>query len=184
MLQMFDDGRLTDGKGRLVDFKNTVIIMTRNIGSEAILDETLTDEEKYGVLNYALREKFKPEFLNRIDEIVMFKALTPDELAQIVDIQLYGLSKRLKEQGITFEITDGAKKFLAREGYEPLYGARPLKRVIRQLVEIPLSVKILEKEFTKGSHVKIDFENGRLSLRAPAEVNLTVNPVRSNPGQL
>jgi ATP-dependent Clp protease ATP-binding subunit ClpA len=98
----------------------------------------------------------------------MFKALTPDELAQIVDIQLYGLSKRLKEQGITFEITIEAKKFLAREGYEPLYGARPLKRVIRQLVEIPLSVKILEKEFTKGSHVKIDFENGRLSLRAPA----------------
>jgi ATP-dependent Clp protease ATP-binding subunit ClpC len=162
MLQMFDDGRLSDGKGRRVVFKNTVIIMTSNIGSEAILDETLTDEEKYGVLNYALREKFKPEFLNRIDEIVMFKALTPDELAQIVDIQLYGLSKRLKEQGITFEITDGAKKFLAREGYEPLYGARPLKRVIRQLVEIPLSVKILEKEFTKGSHVKIDCIDGKL----------------------
>ena len=160
MLQMFDDGRLTDGQGHLVDFKNTVIIMTSNLGSEVILDKSLTEDEKKEELNHALKEKFKPEFLNRIDEIVMFKALTKEELTHIVDIQTNSLKKRLSDQDIELTITDETKKHLADEGYEPLYGARPLRRVIRQLVEIPMSMKILEGEFVKGDKVSIDF-NGK-----------------------
>lgn len=162
MLQMFDDGRLTDGQGRLVDFKNTVIIMTSNLGSDVILDETLSETQKKDELNRALKEKFKPEFLNRIDEIVMFKALTLGELTHIVDIQINSLKKRLLEQDIEFEITDNAKKYLANEGYEPLYGARPLKRVIRQLVEIPISLKILEGKFVKGDKILVDAKDEKL----------------------
>ena len=162
MLQMFDDGRLTDGQGRLIDFKNTVIIMTSNLGSDVILDKSLNDEDKKEALNHALRQKFKPEFLNRIDEIIMFKTLTLDELTQIVDIQTNSLKKRLSEQEIELEITNSARKHLADEGYEPLYGARPLRRAIRQLVEIPLSMKILEGEFKKGDKVTIDFDGKNL----------------------
>lgn len=159
MLQMFDDGRLTDGQGRLIDFKNTVLIMTSNLASEIILDENLSVEEKQKGLQNALKSKFKPEFLNRIDEIIMFKALTLDELSQIVEIQTGSLKKRLLEQDIELNITESAKEHLANEGYEPLYGARPLRRVIRQLVEIPLSMKILEGEFIKGDKVSVDFNN-------------------------
>ena len=162
MLQMFDDGRLTDGQGRLIDFKNTVIIMTSNLGSDVILDKSLNDEDKKEALNHALRQKFKPEFLNRIDEIIMFKALILDELTQIVDIQTNSLKKRLSEQEIELEITNSARKHLADEGYEPLYGARPLRRAIRQLVEIPLSMKILEGEFKKGDKVTVDFDGNNL----------------------
>jgi ATP-dependent Clp protease ATP-binding subunit ClpB len=164
MLQVFDDGRLTDGQGRLVDFKNTVIIMTSNIASDIILDENMTLEKKQENLNLALREKFKPEFLNRIDEIVMFKALTKDELKLIVDIQMASLKKRLIEQDIELEVTENAKDLLADKGFEPLYGARPLRRAIRQLVEIPMSMKILENEFSKGDKIKLDDNNGELSL--------------------
>ena len=162
MLQMFDDGRLTDGQGRLVDFKNTVIIMTSNIGSEIILDESLSESDKHEMLNKALREKFKPEFLNRIDETIMFKPLTLEELTSVVDIQTELLKKRLLEQNITLDITKDAKIYLAKEGYEPLYGARPLKRVIRQLVEIPLSMKILGGEFKKGDRILVEFKNEQL----------------------
>jgi ATP-dependent Clp protease ATP-binding subunit ClpB len=164
MLQMFDDGRLTDGQGRLVDFKNTVIIMTSNIASDVILDETISNEEKQKRLNLALKEKFKPEFLNRIDEIIMFKALTLEELKVIVDIQISSLKNRLSAQNIEMEITDSAKNYIANKGYEPLYGARPLKRVIRQLVEIPMSMKILEGEFKKGDKIRLDFANDELSM--------------------
>ncbi len=163
MLQMFDDGRLTDGQGRLIDFKNTVIIMTSNLGSSIILDEHLSEDEKKEEINKALREKFKPEFLNRIDEIIMFKALTLEELKGIVDIQTNSLKQRLLDQDIELELTDSAKDFLANEGYEPLFGARPLKRAIRQLVEIPLSMKILEGEFKKGDKIKADTENNKLT---------------------
>lgn len=162
MLQVFDDGRLTDGQGRLVDFKNTVIIMTSNIASDVILDENMSAEEKQKNLNLALHEKFKPEFLNRIDEIVMFKPLKLDELKVIVDIQTSSLKKRLADQDIELEITESAKDFLANEGYEPLYGARPLRRVIRQLVEIPMSMKILEGEFAKGDKINLDVKNNSL----------------------
>ena len=165
MLQMFDDGRLTDGQGRLIDFKNTVIIMTSNLGSDIILNENLNEQDKQEGLHKALKEKFKPEFINRIDEIIMFKALTHDELAQIVDIQTASLKKRLAAQDMELNINDDAKKFLADEGYEPLYGARPLRRVIRNYLEIPLSMKILENEFSKGDKIIVSFENNTITFK-------------------
>ena len=165
MLQMFDDGRLTDGQGRLINFKNTVIIMTSNIASEIILNEELSEGEKSQAIQNALKEKFKPEFLNRIDEIIMFKALTLDELRSIVEIQLTALKCRLKEQDIELEISDGAKDFLSNEGYEPLFGARPLKRVIRQFVEVPLSMKILEGVYKKGDKIILDYDGNELQFK-------------------
>lgn len=163
MLQMFDDGRLTDGQGRLIDFKNTVLILTSNLASDVILNENLTSQEKHEGIQNALKSKFKPEFLNRIDEIIMFKALTLEELSQIVEIQTNSLKKRLLEQDIELNISARAKEHLAKEGYEPLYGARPLRRVIRQLIEIPLSKKILEGEFTKGNKITADFNGDKLT---------------------
>lgn len=162
MLQMFDDGRLTDGQGRLVDFKNTVLIMTSNLASDVILDENKNLDEKRACMDKALKEKFKPEFLNRIDEIIMFKALSRDELAKIVDIQTDSLKGRLLDQDIEMVITEEAKKFLADEGYEPLYGARPLRRVIRQAIEIPLSMKLLENLYKKGDKIVIELKDGSL----------------------
>ncbi|MBR1460479.1 ATP-dependent chaperone ClpB [bacterium] len=170
MLQIFDDGRLTDSKGRTIDFKNTLIIMTSNIGSEVILENTLNamlspeqyNDTKEKVLS-VLREKFKPEFLNRIDETIFFKALNLQQLSKIVDIQMDYLRTLLKEQELTFEITNDAKEFLATQGFNPVYGARPLKRVIRQMVENPLSKKILAREFSKGDNIKIDLDDDKLS---------------------
>ena len=169
MLQIFDDGRLTDSKGRTVDFKNTLIIMTSNIGSDIILENTLnsmlspeqfndTKEEVMAVL----RQKFKPEFLNRIDETIFFKALNLQQLSKIVDIQMDYLRNLLKDQELEFVITDDAKEFLATQGFNPVYGARPLKRVIRQLVENPLSKMILSQKFLKGDKIKIDLDNDKL----------------------
>jgi ATP-dependent Clp protease ATP-binding subunit ClpB len=169
MLQIFDDGRLTDSKGRTIDFKNTLIIMTSNIGSDVILENTLnamvspeqfndTKEEVLGIL----RKNFKPEFLNRIDETIFFKALTLQQLSNIVDIQMKYLRELLKEQELDFTITDEAKEFLATRGFNPVYGARPLKRVIRQMVENPLSKLILAQTFLKGDTVKIDTDDDKL----------------------
>lgn len=162
MLQMFDDGRLTDGQGKLVDFKNTVLIMTSNLGSEILLDNKLSNQEKYDNVHALLRSKFKPEFINRIDEIITFSPLSLAELARIVEIQTSSLKKRVEEQGMELEITENAKVYLANEGYEPLYGARPLRRVIRQAVEIPLSMKILANEFVHGDKIVIDCVNDEL----------------------
>ena len=169
MLQIFDDGRLTDSKGRVIDFKNTLIIMTSNLGSEIILEKTLdsmvnesdfnnTKEEVMGLL----RGKFKPEFLNRIDEIIFFKALTLQQLSAIVDIQMDYLRKLLKDQEIHFEITEEAKAFLATRGFNPVYGARPLKRVIRQMVENPLSKLILEQKFKRDDTLIVDVDNDEI----------------------
>ena len=169
MLQIFDDGRLTDSKGRTVDFKNTLIIMTSNIGSDIILENTINslgsqsdfEATKDKVLDF-LRSRFKPEFLNRIDETIFFKALTLQQLSAIVDIQMEYLRKLLKEQEIDVEITDDAKEFLATRGFNPVYGARPLKRVIRQLVENPLSKEILAQKFLRGDKLKIDVKNDEI----------------------
>lgn len=166
MLQIFDDGRLTDSKGRTVDFKNTVIIMTSNIASDLILEGTITpginfDTVKENVIA-AMREKFKPEFLNRIDETIFFKGLTLSQLSLIVDIQIEYLQKLLKEQEISLEITEEAKEFLARHGFNPIYGARPLKRVIRQLIENPLSKLILSQKFISGDKLIVDVDNDEI----------------------
>lgn len=170
MLQIFDDGRLTDSKGRTVDFKNTLIIMTSNIGSDIILEDTLNslispeqfNDTKEKVLA-VLRQRFKPEFLNRIDETIFFKALNLQQLSQIVDIQMDYLRNLLKDQELEFEITDDAKEFLATQGFNPVYGARPLKRVIQQQVENPLSKLILAQTFLKGDKIKIDVKDDKLT---------------------
>ena len=170
MLQIFDDGRLTDSKGRTIDFKNTLIIMTSNIGSDIILENTLNsiispekfNDTKDKVLE-VLRQKFKPEFLNRIDETIFFKALNLQQLSKIVDIQMNYLRSLLKDQELEFEITNEAKEFLATQGFNPVYGARPLKRVIRQLVENPLSKLILGQKFNKGDTIKIGLEDEKLT---------------------
>ena len=167
MLQIFDDGRLTDSKGRTVDFKNTVIIMTSNIGSEIILEDSLNnaggnfDETKEKVMA-VMRERFKPEFLNRVDETIFFKALTMQQLSAIVDIQMAHLKNLLADRNITFEITDDAKELLARRGFNPIYGARPLKRVIRQMVENPLSKLLLSQKFIEGDKIKIDVKDDEI----------------------
>ena len=169
MLQIFDDGRLTDSKGRTVDFKNTLIIMTSNIGSDIILENTLNslgnpqsfDDTKEKVLE-VLRSRFKPEFLNRIDETIFFKALNMQDLTKIVDIQMDYLRRLLKEQELDFEITAEAKEFLATRGFNPVYGARPLKRVIRQLIENPLSKEILAQKFLRGDKIVIDLNNDEI----------------------
>ena len=165
MLQMFDDGRLTDGQGHLIDFKNTVIIMTSNLGSDVLLNDELTEHDKEQQVKCILRSKFKPEFINRIDEIIQFNPLKIEQLKNIVDIQLQALKNRMAEQKISLEVTEAAKEYLAGEGYEPLYGARPLKRVLRQLLEIPLSMKIISNEFSQGDSVIADCVDNTLVIK-------------------
>ena len=167
MLQILDDGRLTDSKGRTVDFKNTVIIMTSNIGSNIILEGTLSQIVSHGNgfgsvkerVMELMKQQFKPEFLNRIDEIVFFSGLSLQQLGEIVDIQADNLKKLLKERDISIELTQDAKEILATRGYNPAYGARPLKRVIRQDIENPLSKKILGGEIIEGDNILVDVKN-------------------------
>ena len=159
LLQVFDDGRLTDGKGRTVDFKNTVIIMTSNIASQQIqqvTEEAGADWEIEAHVKDALKQHFKPEFLNRIDEIVVFHMLTKEHLKKIVDIQLNYLAQRLKERKIEVEFTDNARKLLMDEGYDPIFGARPLKRAIQQKLENCLATELLAGKFAEGDRIRID----------------------------
>ena len=172
MLQILDDGRLTDSKGRTVDFKNTVIIMTSNIGSSIILENSLNsmlsekdfEQTKDKVMDL-MKEHFKPEFLNRIDEIVFFKALTLSQLQKIVDIYFKGLAKLFEERDIKLEITDDAREVLATQGFNPVYGARPLKRTIRQLVENPLAKKLLAGDFKEGDTITVDIDGDEIIFR-------------------
>lgn len=169
MLQILDDGRLTDSKGRTVDFKNTLIIMTSNIGSHIILENSLNsmlsekdfDETKDRVMDL-MKDHFKPEFLNRVDEIVFFRALTMQQLQLIVDIYFGALKKLFAERDLNLEITDDAKELLATQGFNPVYGARPLKRTIRQLVENPLAKKILAQEFKPGATIIVDADGDEI----------------------
>jgi ATP-dependent Clp protease ATP-binding subunit ClpB len=162
LLQVLDDGRITDGQGRTVDFKNTVIIMTSNIGSQFIMEEESSEARRRLVMD-ALRAHFRPEFLNRVDEIIIFDRLTEEDLKKIVEIQLKRLTKRLEQQKITLELTDAAKAYIARKGYDPVYGARPLKRAIQNDILNPLSMNILEGRFGEGQTIKVDAKNGSLS---------------------
>lgn len=155
-LQILDDGRLTDGQGRVVNFKNTVIIMTSNVGTELITDES--DKEQIEArIRASLKENFRPEFLNRVDEVVIFNRLGKEHIRQIVDIQLRALQQRLQERNITLELTDHAKDRLGEMGYDPIYGARPLKRVIQKYVQDPIALKLLKGEFEGKRHVKVDY---------------------------
>jgi ATP-dependent Clp protease ATP-binding subunit ClpB len=164
LLQVLDDGRITDGQGRTVDFKNTVIIMTSNIGSQYITEEESSEARSRLVMD-ALREHFRPEFLNRVDEIIIFDRLTDEDLKKIVEIQLARLTKRLAQQNITLKLTDSAKTVIAREGYDPVYGARPLKRAIQHLLLDPLSINILEGKFGEGQTIVADAKNGRIEFK-------------------
>jgi len=164
LLQVLDDGRITDGQGRTVDFKNTVIIMTSNIGSQFITEEESREARSRLVMD-ALRAHFRPEFLNRVDEIIIFDRLTEDDLKKIVEIQLRRLTKRLEQQKITLDLSDSAKALLAREGYDPVYGARPLRRTIQKEILDPLSIAILEGKVREGQTVHIDARNGALEFR-------------------
>ena len=161
LLQVLDDGRITDGQGRTVDFKNTVIIMTSNIGSQYITGEESKEARSRLVMD-ALRAHFRPEFLNRVDEIIIFDRLTEDDLKKIVEIQLRRLIKRLEQQKITLDLSDSAKELLAREGYDPVYGARPLKRTIQKEILDPLSIDILEGKVREGQTVRVDAKDGAL----------------------
>jgi len=164
LLQVLDDGRITDGQGRTVDFKNTVIIMTSNIGSQYITGEESREARRRLVMD-ALRAHFRPEFLNRVDEIIIFDRLTEDDLKKIVEIQLRRLSKRLEQQKITLKLSDSAKELLAREGYDPVYGARPLRRTIQKEILDPLSIDILEGKVREGQTVYVNAKDGALEFQ-------------------
>ena len=164
LLQVLDDGRITDGQGRTVDFKNTVIIMTSNIGSQYITEEE-SKEARRRLVTDALRAHFRPEFLNRVDEIIIFDRLSEDDLKKIVEIQLGRLSKRLEQQKITLKLSGSAKELLAREGYDPVYGARPLRRTIQKEILDPLSIDILEGKVREGQTVYVDAKDGALEFR-------------------
>jgi ATP-dependent Clp protease ATP-binding subunit ClpC len=174
LLQVLDDGRLTDGKGRTVDFRNTVIIMTSNVGAQSI--------RKGGTLGFAAKEddgyrdmkdkvmeelkrQFRPEFLNRIDEVIVFHALTEEDIKKIVDLMVEDLRKRLRQHDIDFELTEEAKTFLAKQGFDPHYGARPLKRAIQRHIEDRLSEALLSGTIVKGDKVRIDVQDGELTVR-------------------
>jgi ATP-dependent Clp protease ATP-binding subunit ClpB len=164
LLQVLEDGRMTDGQGRTVDFKNTVIIMTSNLGSQFIQELGAKDRKQMEQrVTAALREAFKPEFLNRVDETIIFSNLGRDEIKSIVEIQLKRLRRNLANRKLLLEITEQAKALLADKGYDPAYGARPLKRTIQRLIQDPLAVKILAGEFKEGDRVKIDVDNDELN---------------------
>ena len=157
LLQILDDGRLTDGQGRTVDFKNAVLIMTSNVGSQYLVEIGTSDRaEMERRVMEALRAQFKPEFLNRVDETILFHQLERKHLARIVEIQLARVQKLLEERRIELEVSDEAKTLLADKGYDPHYGARPLKRVIQRMLQDPLAMKILEGEFPEGSKIRVD----------------------------
>jgi ATP-dependent Clp protease ATP-binding subunit ClpB len=162
MLQILEDGRLTDGQGRTVDFKNAVLIMTSNIGSAAISELAGNEEQMRSRVMDALRSHFRPEFLNRIDEIIIFKNLRMEDIKRIVDIQVHALARRLLERGVTLELTDAAKEFLAERGYDPVYGARPLKRAIQKEIVDPLALRILGGDFVSGDKVVADVQRGEI----------------------
>jgi ATP-dependent Clp protease ATP-binding subunit ClpB len=169
LLQVLDDGRLTDGQGRTVDFKNTVIIMTSNVGSAAIHQYEDRPESLHNAMMEALREHFRPEFLNRVDEVIVFKALTRDQIGKIVDIQVARTARRLQDRGIALHLTDAARERVANEGYDPVYGARPLKRVIQQRILDPLALQVLQGSFHDGDTVEVDSNADGFVFRTAAE---------------
>jgi ATP-dependent Clp protease ATP-binding subunit ClpB len=162
LLQVLDEGRLTDGHGRTVDFKNTLIIMTSNLGSQFMMQEDLDEGEIREKVSQLLKEAFRPEFLNRVDETVIFNRLGPTQIKQIVSIQLGHLQRRLAGRKLELTISDHVREYLAREGYDPVYGARPLKRAIQRLVQDPLARRLLEGEFQEGDRIRVGLQSGEI----------------------
>ena len=176
LLQLLDDGRLTDAQGRMVDFRNTIVIMTSNLGSDAyqlgqrarteggvpLLSPPPSAEQVRERVMEAVREHFRPELLNRIDEIVIFHALGMEQISQIVQIQLIGLRKRLAERKMSLELSPAGQELLAREGFDPVYGARPLKRTIQKEIVQPLALRLLKGDFHDGDTILVDADNGQI----------------------
>jgi ATP-dependent Clp protease ATP-binding subunit ClpC len=171
LLQLLDDGRLTDGQGRAVNFRNTIIIMTSNVGTAFVKRSGALgfagmhgpdDEADRERIEEELKDTFRPEFLNRIDEIIIFEPLTKEDVVEIVDMQMQEIRSRLEEHDLRIELTTAAKEWLAEQGYDEDFGARPLKRALQRYVESPLSVKLLQGEFTKGDYVLVDTQENKL----------------------
>ena len=173
LLQLLDDGRLTDGQGRTVDFRNTIVIMTSNLGSQWILELGAGEHaEMERRVTQALREHFRPELLNRIDEIVIFHALSREDLKRIVLLQVQGLRAMLAERELGLELSEPALEALVEEGYDPHYGARPLKRTLQRRVQNPLAMKLLQGEFKPGQIVRVEFVKGEFEFKAAAAKKL------------
>jgi ATP-dependent Clp protease ATP-binding subunit ClpB len=170
LLQILDDGRLTDGHGRTVDFKNTVVIMTSNLGSQWFNEPGLADEDetRHRVME-ALRAQFRPEFLNRIDEVIIFHSLTREQIKEIVEIQIKGLKQRLDGRHMSVELTEAAKELVVEQGYDPTYGARPLKRTIQRRILDPLALKVLDGTFVDGDRIVVDARDGEIVFRQEQE---------------
>ena len=168
LLQILDDGRLTDSKGRTVDFKNTVLIMTSNLGSREIQAAEGDEKQVREAVLQELRLNFKPEFLNRVDDVVIFKQLSREQIGEIIDVQLERLRNTLKERGISLVLDQSARELLAREGYDPSYGARPLKRAIQTLIQNPLAVKILRGEMLPGQTIKVSASGDKMEFHTEA----------------
>jgi ATP-dependent Clp protease ATP-binding subunit ClpB len=168
LLQVLDDGRLTDGQGRTVDFSNTLIILTSNLGSQYLstLGEGETVESVEPQVMDVVRAHFRPEFLNRLDEIILFHRLAADHMGPIVDIQVGNVGKLLKDRKIKLDLTDGARAWLGRVGYDPVYGARPLRRAVQKYLQDPLADKILKGEVPDGSTLRVEEGEGKLELTA------------------
>jgi len=160
LLQILDDGRLTDGHGRTVDFKNTIVIMTSNIGGQWIQDPSLREEEKRTMTMEALKAAFKPEFLNRIDDIITFRALSLADIDRIIEIQIGLIQKRLEGRKLSLALTEGARSYIANAGYSPVYGARPLKRALQKLILDNLAMKLLEGTFAEGDRITVEATDG------------------------
>jgi ATP-dependent Clp protease ATP-binding subunit ClpB len=156
LLQVLDDGRLTDGQGRTVDFRNAILVLTSNLGSQFLVDPTLDPQAKRNAVMATVNASFKPEFLNRLDEVVLFDALTVDELAKIVELQVAELSRRLRDRRLSLEVTDGARAWLAMSGFDPAYGARPLRRLVQREIGDRLAKAILAGEIADGDTVLVD----------------------------
>ena len=175
LLQILEGGRLTDGQGRTVDFRNTMVIMTSNLGTEEFQKQSLgfargggskTEMERLrDAVDSSLKRTFRPELLNRIDEVIIFEPLTEEQLQQIVDILMAQVRKRLEERNVTVELSPEAKVWLAKEGFDPVFGARPLRRTIQRLVENPLATRILKGEFRDGEHILVDVTEGGLTFQ-------------------
>ncbi|HVN15114.1 MAG TPA: AAA family ATPase [Anaerolineales bacterium] len=189
LLQILDDGRMTDGQGNVVDFRNTILIMTSNLGTEYVrkggtlgfLQPKATDEDReaHDKIEKALKGAFRPEFLNRIDEIIMFSPLSIDEMEQIVGLQMKEVQDRLAEYNISVELTEAARKWLAKEGYDPAFGARPLRRAIQKYVESPLSVELLAHKFKDGATVVVDVENEKIVFQTAQPIKRAKQPAEA-----
>jgi ATP-dependent Clp protease ATP-binding subunit ClpB len=158
LLQVLDDGRLTDGQGRTVDFRNTILVLTSNLGSAALADVTLTERERTDAVLGIVRRHFKPEFLNRLDDLVVFHSLSTKELTAIVDIQIGQLARRLAARRLELDVTDAAREWLALGGFDPVYGARPLRRLVQTAIGDQLARKLLTGEISDGDTVRVDLD--------------------------